>query len=129
MTLDEIREREKRDIKPCPFCGGEASVGKITYGASCVEENKWKQATFYFVNCTVCGSDSKGLIGSHSETEAINKWNTRTDIPFLLSLVERMGGCLFKMGRITVKDFRPPDDEYWNVYSKANAILKEIEHD
>lgn len=50
------------ELKPCPFCGGEAEI------------TKWYEG--YFVECREqhCG----GTIGAYkTEAEAIEAWNTR----------------------------------------------------
>lgn len=51
------------DLKPCPFCGGEARIGKI-YG------DAWT------VECTECGIQS----GCYdTESEAIEAWDHRAE--------------------------------------------------
>lgn len=55
------------ELKPCPFCGGEADIGK--YGEDV-------GITFYFICCT-CGAE----LDRHTVTEkaAIEAWNRRAD--------------------------------------------------
>jgi Lar family restriction alleviation protein len=52
------------ELKPCPFCGGEAALGGGPDGA--------------FVNCTDCLA-STNVLHPHGDTddEAIAAWNTR----------------------------------------------------
>lgn len=52
------------ELKPCPFCGGEASV---------LELNGFSMSR-YFVSCDTCSAS-----GDHRETEeaAIEAWNRR----------------------------------------------------
>ena len=55
---------ETNELKPCPFCGGEAEI------------TKWHEG--YFVECREqrCG----GTIGAYkTEEEAIDAWNTRKE--------------------------------------------------
>ena len=54
------------DLKPCPFCGGEARI--LPY----IEHEE----TWYRVRCTKCPAD----VGRHwfsLKLEAINAWNRR----------------------------------------------------
>lgn len=69
----------KEPLKPCPFCGGEASFGKTTYGAQTVREQKLKQDTFHFVNCIVCGGNNQLFSGYETQERAAEWWNRRTE--------------------------------------------------
>ena len=52
-------------LKPCPFCGGKASI------------HKWKYADDYDVTCESCGvMVDKNYM---SEAEAAEAWNTRAE--------------------------------------------------
>ena len=62
------------ELKPCPFCGGEAFLEVIP-------PHKHYIATFVadydggaFAECTKCSC----AISADNEQDAINKWNTRT---------------------------------------------------
>ena len=66
----------ENEIKPCPFCGGEASVGKSTYAENSEIAVLNGQNVFYSVNCHSCNG-TRGLIGEKSHKEAIEKWNQR----------------------------------------------------
>ena len=58
------------DLKPCPFCGGEAKVDKYTSG-------KFKKLTAFYIECRVC------KIRTPLELEkgkAIEAWNRRTKV-------------------------------------------------
>lgn len=55
------------ELKPCPFCGGEAEV---SYGYTFGAEYQYQP------NCTKCYC-SLGIYDS--EEEAIEAWNRRTD--------------------------------------------------
>ena len=56
------------ELKPCPFCGGKGCQESY-------EENGW---IIFYVECESCGASTSS--GSEFD-EAIEKWNTRYDIP------------------------------------------------
>jgi Lar family restriction alleviation protein len=67
-------------LKPCPFCGGEASVGTCqTSDTEFLRLNGLKDDhTFYSVNCITCGTNNRGICyGYKTKAEAIEHWNTR----------------------------------------------------
>lgn len=49
------------ELKPCPFCGGEADMGKVIDG-------------LYIVNCTKCFASSAT---SKSKELVVRHWNRR----------------------------------------------------
>ena len=55
------------ELKPCPFCGGEARV--------IFEEEDLPDNSFHNVYCTNCGAQ----IWVTSKTVAIQKWDTRAE--------------------------------------------------
>lgn len=65
------------ELKPCPFCGGEAKLTskKDSWGQGlCVDE--------YFVKCTVCECTSKHASDyrktvTECKTEVVDAWNRR----------------------------------------------------
>lgn len=66
---------QKIELKPCPFCGGEAVITTIephvhmiaTFMADCEGET--------FIECTGC---TCGISGK-TEREAVEDWNRRAD--------------------------------------------------
>ena len=55
------------ELKPCPFCGGEAKIKLFKSGI-------FKRITVYYAECAVCGNQTKVQF----ETEqAIEAWNRR----------------------------------------------------
>ena len=59
------------ELKPCPFCGGDASIGNGLKG---------HDGDYYFVNCTDCLASTNLLIVEGNELTrdaAIAAWNTR----------------------------------------------------
>jgi hypothetical protein len=73
------------ELKPCPFCGGDAAFGTSTYTDKTVREQKWKQRTFHFVSCTRCGTRNEGPRGWVTQERAAEHWNRRNpasgDVP------------------------------------------------
>lgn len=56
------------ELKPCPFCGGEAEM--------CHVSQLWEPKESYWAKCTKCH-----MSGNHfnTEAEAIAAWNTRAE--------------------------------------------------
>lgn len=67
----------ERELKPCPFCGGEAAPATVRYSDETVREQHWGQDTFHYVSCIRCGSNNKGLVGSLTTSKAAETWNRR----------------------------------------------------
>jgi len=67
------------DLLPCPFCGGEAAHGTITYSDKTVKYQKWDQSVFYKVNCIICGANNLGLVGHITPEKAAENWNKRKE--------------------------------------------------
>jgi hypothetical protein len=70
-------------LKPCPWCGGEASAdGHIRYSKP-LADTWWEGGApiteAFYVNCVKCGAVSRsGLVsGYQTKAEAIERWNTR----------------------------------------------------
>lgn len=59
------------ELKPCPFCGGEAEVRMFT-------------ATLIFVQCKNCLAGSTAF---NSEDEAVKVWNRRYTVLFRVKKV------------------------------------------
>lgn len=64
-------------LLPCPFCGGEAAFNTIRYSAEHVREQNWGQDTFHGVNCIICGTSNRGIVGFRTPEAAAVKWNRR----------------------------------------------------
>lgn len=73
----------KLKMLPCPFCGGEASIGSTTYSEITVREQEWDQDTFYHVGCMHCGGECKGVVGFETREAAAAEWNKRVMPPCL----------------------------------------------
>lgn len=81
VTYDQRAEDLEPQLKPCPFCGGEASdCGAIKYSKS--HEAWWSDGSqilfSYYVNCMSCSCDNKGMFGHQTKEKALVAWNTRT---------------------------------------------------
>jgi Lar family restriction alleviation protein len=76
------------ELKPCPFCGGEASAsGTITY-TKC--HKAWRNdgtqiLNAHYVNCPRCGIDNKQVFGHQTQAKAIAAWNRRAPDPALIA--------------------------------------------
>lgn len=57
------------ELKPCPFCGGEAKIKTI-------ENGLLRKTTFFYIRCTVCGNNTAV---QYEKAEAINAWNRRCE--------------------------------------------------
>ena len=68
---------ERTELKPCPFCGGEASLRDEPY--------RYYKYTVY---CTKCGI---GTLAEHIESIAIHAWNRRADDETLLHFASLHG--------------------------------------
>jgi hypothetical protein len=71
------------ELKPCPFCGGEASgTGVVRYGRP-LPDTEWLDGSpvvkAFFANCTRCGvrNGGFGAQGYQTSAEAIAAWNRR----------------------------------------------------
>ena len=53
------------ELKPCPFCGGEADI-------------RWHQSDCFVVSCTVCCAEGPPASGDEMQA-AIAAWNTRAE--------------------------------------------------
>lgn len=52
-----------KELKPCPFCGGKATVNQFL-------------DSLFWVRCTECGSENQA---SNTEKQAIDAWNRRVN--------------------------------------------------
>jgi len=68
-------------LKPCPFCRGEAAFNTVQYSAKHVKEQGWAKDTFHGVNCIECGVNNRGLVGWDTPEEAAAAWNRRATQP------------------------------------------------
>jgi len=67
----------KTELKPCPFCGGEAKIATYDWGYSVKE---------YWVYCS-CGCETKKF---HSKEEAVENWNTRKPMDNIVAELEEL---------------------------------------
>lgn len=69
----------KIELKPCPFCGGEAKIESLP-------PDEQYETTSYYISCYDCGSSTSfGYIyvdktaRECTKKETIDKWNRRAD--------------------------------------------------
>ena len=62
------------ELKPCPFCGGEARVYRYQYG-----EGTGRLVKKYVVECVKCRMELPIRLCSEHEAEAIATWNRRVN--------------------------------------------------
>ena len=73
IRMELVAEEELPELKPCPFCGGEAYSnykGELTNGAV---------IRYYYVNCGDCGASTEYNEDKPTQEEAFELWNTRTE--------------------------------------------------
>lgn len=76
------------ELKPCPFCGGEAVV-HVNDGVRVI--------------CRECGASSKGLVDGYSQGRpngsaikaVVTAWNTRKPMERIVEQLEEMGNIKF----------------------------------
>lgn len=61
-----------KELKPCPFCGGEAILGDIRM--TTLAYSPRIRTTYRRVFCENCGAATKSY---ETEKNAINAWNSR----------------------------------------------------
>lgn len=66
---------KQTELKPCPFCGGEADCGSF-HGVA-----------FFYVQCSCCGNCTKMYA---TAKEAAEKWNARTKPQTNLEKIQNM---------------------------------------
>lgn len=78
--MKKIKEvvKGKIELKPCPFCGGEAAMsindlGKNNYPGSFF---KYPDVVFHSAQCPACGIS----FSSKNEQKAASKWNGRVGV-------------------------------------------------
>jgi Lar family restriction alleviation protein len=60
---------KETELKPCPFCGGEAEYKTFTTG-------RILKFTAHYIACSVCGCQTNVQF---TNKEAATKWNRRAD--------------------------------------------------
>ena len=70
------------ELKPCPFCGGEAVLKDNAYGcgvydcAGALADTHYEEPTVFWCECKECGATANGW---DTDGEAIEAWNRRAD--------------------------------------------------
>lgn len=68
------------ELKPCPFCGGEAAFGYIRFTAEIYRPDGTQREDGHFVSCVRCGSSNQGVCcGYDTQDKALELWNRRAE--------------------------------------------------
>lgn len=59
-------------IKPCPFCGGTASIWQKGF----YDKNRKETAWLVFVKCDMCRSTGKMFVADDEDEPSKNNWDT-----------------------------------------------------
>lgn len=101
------------ELKPCPFCGGEAHIGTVRYSRP-LDDVSWADDDApiigaFYGHCAKCAAGHRNTVagGYRTETMAIAAWNTRSTEATLRAENELMREAL---GRIDAFDTIPPMD-------------------
>jgi Lar family restriction alleviation protein len=73
FTLKTITMNE---LKPCPFCGGEAEINDVVVPNLKILLETKKEINYY-CSCTQCGCEGGWFVAKY---DAITHWNTRSAI-------------------------------------------------
>ena len=65
--------KEAIEIKPCPFCGGEAEVIQFYFKGVA-------NRLHYFCQCKKCGARLMNHRGFRTKAKAIEFWNRRVEV-------------------------------------------------
>lgn len=64
-------------LEPCPFCGAESRIGKVTYPEDSEVAKLNERHIGYFVNCLLCGARYGNGLCYATEEDAAKLWNQR----------------------------------------------------
>ena len=68
------------NLKPCPFCGGEAALGTTTMQRWKDSDGNYGTFTGHSVNCIMCGATNRGIAeGFKTPEDAAHQWNRRSE--------------------------------------------------
>ena len=72
-----------KELKPCPFCGGEAQINE-RYRSGTANRK------MYWVNCKACGisQQNTNVSGYRYQSKAIDRWNRREPIDRIVEELE-----------------------------------------
>ena len=69
-------------LRPCPFCGGEASADAVRRWSS-NHEAHWADGSeileAFYVNCIHCSANNGGIFGFQTREQGIEHWNRRVE--------------------------------------------------
>lgn len=72
-----VMQKTADELLPCPFCGGEASIGTTRISDKRTAELN-ERTNGFFINCKICGANNNCLhLGYATKEIAQHYWNTR----------------------------------------------------
>lgn len=86
------------DLKPCPFCGGEARINSDHEAVRDTEGHLWA----FTVGCSKCCATS-GLCCSPDK--AIEAWNTRQPMEAVVAEMEKLQRHTWGVTMLTAEDY------------------------
>jgi len=85
--LDEIERLQEtmkpvalphEELKPCPFCGGEANIGTVKYAKDSQDAKLNGRNVGYYGQCISCSATMCFGLAYETKQIAAEKWNRRT---------------------------------------------------
>lgn len=106
-----------KELRSCPFCGGEAQVNERYRGGT-------PNRKMYWVSCKQCGIAQlhNDLAGYRYQGKAIDKWNRREPLE---DIVEQLEELKDKADNYQVKSFSSDEKNYYT--GMERGLIKAIE--
>jgi hypothetical protein len=116
------------ELKPCPFCGGEAvhsGVEKLKDGTTILASTRGLRWTVHWIKCS--DKSCPGRLHYGTEAEAIAAWNHRADLAALEAERDRLREALGRIehcaGSHTVAIGYPEPCGWSDIYETARRAL------
>lgn len=101
------------ELKPCPFCGGEAKIATCDWGYAMKE---------YWAYCS-CGCETKKF---YSKERVIEKWNTRKPMDNIVEELEEAKEKVAKEDYCRTKHYIKNDCEHKDCFECCAEYLIDI---
>lgn len=115
--------KTKGKLKPCPFCGGEASIATVKYSPCDITKLNNREKG-YFVNCQICSARNEFGISYATEEEAIKHWNTRVSHDDLRAALKEIREWRMYSGTSAYKDCEQNEHYSHAYYLMEKEIAK-----